>query len=242
MEGDGGRDEAGAGNGGRGIVVRELKRLRGLLDDALDCIDVTLWTGNASNAEFMSGQLLLLHRILVSAKLTLCGNPPPSLSGPPSTSPTQQQSTSSATWPEEIIDASHFTATAGGGGEGEVVLNFEIQEASLVVTVRVLEDTAREVGFGTKFALAIGAQRRLEHDEMDEVFTIPAQSSGSGTGGGKEKGKGRERRVRVKEKVRVESADPSLMSAMAKIGALEHSVGMVRCCLATVMEREVDEV
>jgi hypothetical protein len=68
-----------------------------------------------------------------------------------------------------------------------------------------------------RFAFAIGAQRRLEHDEMDDVFMF----------------KGEE--VRVREKVRVEgSADPSLLSLGAKLGALERTVGAAREALGIV--------
>ena len=44
--------------------------------------------------------------------------------------------------------------------------------------------------------------------------------------------------VRVKEKYRVESQDPRLLSAMAKLSALEHSVAMSRKALDTVMGKE----
>lgn len=78
---------------------------------------------------------------------------------------------------------------------------------------------------GLKFAMAIGAQRRLEHDEMDDVFTYPGLGE-----------------VRVKEKVRVESStDPSLLSLMSKLGALERSVGASRMALKIVSGEEEDE-
>jgi len=41
--------------------------------------------------------------------------------------------------------------------------------------------------------------------------------------------------VRVKEKVRVESGDPSLMAVMAKLAALDHTIGMARKGLSVVM-------
>lgn len=41
--------------------------------------------------------------------------------------------------------------------------------------------------------------------------------------------------VRVREKVRVESQDPSLMAAMAKLSALEHGVRVCRRGLGVVM-------
>jgi hypothetical protein len=98
-----------------------------------------------------------------------------------------------------------------------------VQEASLVLSIRTLEpaDTAPDIR--SMFALAIGVQRRLEHDEAEQVFTY------------------RGNEVKVREKVRVESADPSLMSAMAKLGALEHTVGMARKCLSIVMGEEMEE-
>ena len=47
--------------------------------------------------------------------------------------------------------------------------------------------------------------------------------------------------VRVREKIRVESQDPSLMSVMAKLSALEHGVGVARRSLAIVMEGDEDD-
>ncbi|KAF3912638.1 hypothetical protein ABW21_db0200387 [Orbilia brochopaga] len=41
--------------------------------------------------------------------------------------------------------------------------------------------------------------------------------------------------VKVKERIRVESQDPSLMSVMAKLGALEHNLAMGRTSLGIVM-------
>jgi hypothetical protein len=70
----------------------------------------------------------------------------------------------------------------------------------------------------SRFALAIGAQRRLEHDEMDEVFLYRGEE------------------VRVREKIRVEgSADPSLLSLGAKLGALERVVAERRAGLGVLM-------
>lgn len=44
----------------------------------------------------------------------------------------------------------------------------------------------------------------------------------------------------MREKVRVESQDPSLMAALAKLGALEHTVGLSRRALDVVMGKEED--
>jgi hypothetical protein len=52
----------------------------------------------------------------------------------------------------------------------------------------------------------------------------------------------RGKEVKVREKVRIESADPSLLSAMAKLAALGHNVGMSRKCLSIVMGEEFEEI
>ncbi|KAH8662412.1 RAVE subunit 2/Rogdi [Xylariales sp. PMI_506] len=60
-------------------------------------------------------------------------------------------------------------------------------------------------------------------------------------GGGMGKGRGTETQVYVREKVRVESADPSLMSLSAKLGALAHTLSMARRNLGTVMGEDVEK-
>lgn len=80
-----------------------------------------------------------------------------------------------------------------------------------------MEPVSVQPNLGSRFAYAIGAQRRLEHDEMDDVFVYRGEE------------------VRVKEKVRVEgSADPSLLSLGAKLGALERTVESARVGLGVV--------
>lgn len=70
----------------------------------------------------------------------------------------------------------------------------------------------------------MGVQRRLEHDEMDGVYMFRGEE------------------VRVKEKVVVESsADPSLLSLGAKLGALERGVGSMRGNLGVVMGEVVED-
>ena len=66
----------------------------------------------------------------------------------------------------------------------------------------------------------MGATKVPSHDEVGEVFVY------------------RDHEVRVKAKLRVESQDPSLLSAMAKLSALEHSAAMSRKALDTVMGKE----
>jgi len=71
-----------------------------------------------------------------------------------------------------------------------------------------------------RLAVALGAPKVTSHDEANDIFTYKGQE------------------VRVKEKLRVESQDPSLLAAMAKLSALEHSVAVSRKALDTVMGKD----
>lgn len=95
-----------------------------------------------------------------------------------------------------------------------------------MLEIRTLEPHAAEqkslTGFSIRdsLAVALGGSRAPTHDEADRTFKYRGQD------------------VRVKEKVRVESQDPSLISASAKLNALEHSVMLSRKALNIVMGRD----
>jgi hypothetical protein len=98
--------------------------------------------------------------------------------------------------------------------------------------------------FGTKLGLAIGTVRRLEHDEMDMAFSYaPNTDVDEKDGGnlGKTKAQQHTTDVFVREKVRVESADPNLMSLYAKLGSLGHTLALSRQNLAAVMGEVLDD-
>lgn len=112
--------------------------------------------------------------------------------------------------------------------------------------LRALEPADAPVNFGTKLALAIGTTRRLEHDEADKVFRYKCDEESyvegaHETGGGGGGGSGKELEVYVREKVRVESADPSLLSLSAKLNALSNTLSLARRNLAAVMGEEMEE-
>ncbi|KAI0438072.1 RAVE subunit 2/Rogdi [Xylaria telfairii] len=145
-----------------------------------------------------------------------------------------------------------------------VSFHVTIQDACLVLYLRALEPADAPVNLGIKFALAIGTTRRLEHDEAEKVFMYRHHESdrsifqtgrdqsqlypirglrgsagnnggiGSGYGGGNEVEK-----VYVREKVRVESADPCLLSMSTKLSALSNSLNLARRNLAAVMGEDV---
>jgi hypothetical protein len=156
------------------------------------------------------------------------------------------------------VAPSHFQPPLPRHGTGPPPLSFHlgIQDGSIVLWLRSLEDASVPQTFGTKLAFAIGTARRLEHDEADRIFGFccgdgddghehgsrPGTSSGSlkrvpssGAAGR------REIDVFVREKVRVESADPSLLSLAAKLTALGHVLDMARRNLAAVMGEELED-
>lgn len=175
--------------------------LRSLLNQSLDCVDITRWTGDRSSATFISSQFRLLHSLIAEARTTLKGSL--------MTTSTSGSWYDSSTAPNPDAFKPPLPETLS--------LHLSIFEASLILTIRVLEPADVPQNIGTRFAFAIGAQRRLEHDEMDDTYPYLGTN------------------VRVKEKVRVESGDPSLMAVMAKLAALDHTIGMARKGLSVVM-------
>ena len=119
-------------------------------------------------------------------------------------------------------------------------IHFSIADAALVLQVRTLDFLQPGANTGTstpnsitapsfsgfslrdRLAQALGGQRPPSHEEAEEMFHYKGQN------------------VRVREKVRVESLDPSLMAAMAKLSALEHTVALSCRALDVVLGKEDD--
>lgn len=55
------------------LVLEQLTSARTLINACLDVVDATRWTGDATNASFISGQLRLLHDNVREAKQALRG-------------------------------------------------------------------------------------------------------------------------------------------------------------------------
>lgn len=107
-----------------------------------------------------------------------------------------------------------------------------VSDAALVVEIRTLEPqqsadepSSSYTGFSIRDRLtfALGGARAPAHDEADRIFKYKGQH------------------VRVKEKIRVESQDPALISASAKLNALEHDVMLSRNALNIVMNCNDDD-
>lgn len=156
----------------------------------------------------------MLHSIILEALALLKGPPLLQPQNPtPASTPPHLAPPNSTAWCENPPPPDIFYPVL----PSSLSLDLSLSDSSLVLTVRTLEPTNAQPNLGERLAFAIGAQRRLEHDEMDETFRYRGED------------------VRVREKVRVEgSADPSLLSLGAKLGALERTVHGCRVSLGVV--------
>ncbi|KAF2225334.1 RAVE subunit 2/Rogdi [Elsinoe ampelina] len=199
------------------LVVDQLISARTLLNYSLDVVDATRWTGDANNAGYISSQLRLLHENVQEARDELKGG-----------------TDTVKTWHEAPLAKQIFDPPL----PGPVSLHFAIADAGLVFTVRTLEPAPEGSSTGAstpnstysqtysglsirdRLAQALGAPPAPRHDEADEVFTY------------------RNQLVKVREKLKIETQDPSLMAALAKLSALEHTVALSRKALDVVMGHE----
>ncbi|ROW13693.1 hypothetical protein VPNG_04512 [Cytospora leucostoma] len=190
-----------------------------------------------STATFIAAQLRLLSQSLAESSSLLRGPQP--------------LTASDATWVSKSCSPDHFLPAHSRPGPN-LSLHWGVQESQLVLWLRALEPAAAPVNLGLKLALAIGTARRLEHDEAEQIFMYtypegavppPETAAGTAADGSQQKGSGgsnsgraeNEAQVFVREKVRVESADPALMSLGTKLTALATTLSLARGNLAVVM-------
>ncbi|KAI4727313.1 hypothetical protein E4T49_04929 [Aureobasidium sp. EXF-10728] len=202
------------------LRLNQIAEVRTLINSSLDVVDATTWTGDKRDANFISGQLTLLHDNIRDAKAAL--------KGPPAADEADKL------WASDPLDDKIFDPPP----PPNLSFHLSIADAALLLHVRTLEPVSNTgsstplggapsfTGFGLRdrLAHALGAgPRPPAHDEAEDVFTY------------------RGTHVRVKEKVRVESQDPSLISAMAKLAALEHTVELGTKALDVVMAKDDDD-
>ncbi|KAF2433010.1 hypothetical protein EJ08DRAFT_647758 [Tothia fuscella] len=128
-----------------------------------------------------------------------------------------------STWWSSLIDENTFDPPL----PSNLSFHLSILDAAVLLEVRTLElvtsttpDHHSAFSFRDRVAVALGASKAQPHDEMGAVFVYKGQ------------------KVTVREKLRVESQDPNLMAAMAKLNALERSVALGRKALDMVMEKD----
>lgn len=205
------------------IVLPQLLSVRSLINDALDIIDISRWTGSSIDASFIWAQLKLLHDRLTEAKTCLKGHSPGV-----ATLDVPGMDWTKDSVPNEVCDP-HLP--------GGLSLHFSIQDANLVLTIRSIvlaspggtPNTPSESAFSLSGLhlrnRLLGIPPRLpNHDETGEVFEWRGKQD-----------------VIVREKARVETGDPSLMSVAAKLSALEHEVARWRFNLNILMGKGDDD-
>lgn len=139
------------------LVVPQLTAVRTAINACLDVIDVAVWGGDATNANFMAGQLQLLHDHMNEARTALKGH-----SG-------VQQS-----WWENALDPDTFDPPL----PPSVSFHMCVFDAALVVEIRTLEPQSPDdapsslsgFNFRDRLASALGGTRAPAHDEADRSF------------------------------------------------------------------------
>ncbi|CAG9996075.1 unnamed protein product [Clonostachys byssicola] len=215
------------------VHIQALDTIHTLLTQSIDMLGLTLHKDRAADVQSLASNLTVL-----SESLSECTK---LLKGPPLTS-------SDPGWRLASVPPEQFSPALGPN----LSLHFSLQESCVVLWLRALEPVHAPVHFGTKLGLAIGTVRRLEHDEMDIVFKYNPLGSVDADckrtiarhpTGGVSKPPLRPSRledVYVREKVRVESADPSLISLYSKLGHLNNVLDQARNNLTAVMGLEQD--
>ncbi|KJZ72526.1 hypothetical protein HIM_08050 [Hirsutella minnesotensis 3608] len=212
------------------IHIRALDALHDNLTQSIDVLGLNLSRDSPHDAPALASTLALIADSLADSAALL--------KGPPLTGP-------DTSWQTKSCPPHHFNPPL----PSNISFHIGLQDCSIVLWLRALEPASAPVHLGTKLGLAIGTVRRLEHDEMDTVYRYCPQGDGSAES---KMGSARHtpdpasrslaaeakdvEEVYVREKVRVESADPSLISLYSKLGYLSHMLGQVRNNLAAVMD------
>ncbi|KAF4460255.1 hypothetical protein FALBO_12970 [Fusarium albosuccineum] len=207
------------------IHIQALDALNAHLNQSIDLLSIIL--SKPQDARSLASTLAILADSLSDSSALLKG--PPLTDADPG-------------WQTCSCPPYHFEPSIGP----HLSFYLGLQESSIVLWLRALEPADAPVHFGTKLGLAFGTVRRLEHDEMDTVFRYNTRGSDLGGRGSArhtpEPGSSAAdvdskdmQEVYVREKVRVESADPSLISLHSKLGFLSHMLGQARRNLAEVL-------
>lgn len=211
------------------IHIHALDDLHTYLTQAIDLLGLTV-TKSPDPGGLASTLSILADCISDSAAL---------LKGPP-------LAESDPGWKASSCPAHHFVPSLAPN----ISFYIGLQESCIVLWLRTLEPADVPMHFGTKLGLAIGTVRRLEHDEMDIIFKYNHKGSdvaSSRRGSPRRSLDSRSgpvdddmQHVYVREKVRVESADPSLISLHSKLSYLSHMLGQARANLAAVMGADLE--
>ena len=235
------------------LLLPQLTALLTLLNQALDIIDISRWTGDPHNGAFISGQLRLLADTIEEAHQTLKGG---------------EEVTGGKWWEDAMtedvchlaflisraVQPNHSTflypvlfdflalplllssqsssyshsrsfETFSAPVPPNLSLHLSIADAALLLHVRTLAPPSTPESSLTGLSLRTRLGLGPRPPVHDELDKVF---------------KYRGEEVNVKEKVRVESQDPSLMAVMAKLSALGHAVGGWRLRVGVVMGEDLE--
>lgn len=215
------------------LVLQQLVSVRNLVNQSLDIVDVSAWTGNPLDAGFIFSQLHLLHETISEARQMLKGD------GDEVRGKWWEASAAENVWQfphfcmARICSCVAFPQLFDPPLPPYLSFHLSIADSALVLILRTLEPntpTQTPTAFASDISLTglslrdrIFGSRQRAHDEVGDVFSWNGED------------------VYVKEKVRVESQDPSLMAVMAKLSALEHEVMRWVAALRVLMGNEETE-
>ncbi|KAG6111227.1 hypothetical protein E4U13_004917 [Claviceps humidiphila] len=219
------------------IHIPALDTLHTHLTQAIDLLGLTLSSSSPPTAPSLASALKLLSESISESLALLKGTP---------------QDPDPA-WQTSSCPAHHFSPSL----PPNMSVYMALEDSSLVLWLRVLEPADAPIALGTKLGLAIGTFRRLEHNEMDVLFRYHPEGDGrcepkkgsigaAGAAGNAAQMSGRKevdlvQEVYVREKVRIESADPSLISLHSKLGQLGHMLDLARHNLAALMGEDLED-
>ncbi|KAF2839099.1 hypothetical protein M501DRAFT_1011033 [Patellaria atrata CBS 101060] len=138
------------------LIIDQLISVRTSINSCLDVVDASTWTGDKTNANFISGQLRLLYDNLEDARQALKGD-----------------RDSHKPWWENALDEKTFDPPL----PPNLSLHFYILDAALVLEVRTLEpyNPAEESAFSLRRGLgavvALGSTKTQQHDEVNQTFS-----------------------------------------------------------------------
>ena len=215
------------------IHIHALDALHTHLNQSLDLLSVLLSHDTPPDPGSLAQTLTLLSESLsASAELLKCSNP---------------GTHASPSWQLHSCPPDQFSPPL----PPNLSVYLGLQDSCVVLCFRALEPVHAPVHLGTRLGLAIGTVRRLEHDEMDTVFSW--DPSGCEAADSKRDSARHNpiwtphhrssdlEEVYVREKVPVDSPDPSLISLYSKLGFLSHMLAQARRNLAAVMGTDLEE-
>ncbi|CEL02880.1 Putative 37S ribosomal protein Rsm22 (Fragment) [Aspergillus calidoustus] len=194
------------------LVLSQLVSVRDSVNQCLDIVDVSTWTGDPLDARFIYSQIHLLGETIAEGRQMLKGD----------------SDAVRGKWWETSASDDLFDPPL----PPNLSFHLSIADSALVLYLRTLESstpTHTPTAFASDISLTgfnirdrLFGTRQPAHDEVGDVFSWKGDD------------------VKVREKVRVESQDPSLMAVMAKLTALHHEVVRCKTHLKALMGNDED--